>query len=99
MLSGRGGGCGAAQDVGSRRRRGAQQRLLCLTRCCAFREPRRRWGSAGRGLEVAVMARDRRLGLRVAGNGAGGPPYNARACSKCPEMALLGAPEPATALI
>ena len=55
-----------------------QQRLLCLTRFCAFREPRRRRGSSVNVLEVAAMARDRRLGLRVAGNGAGGPPYTTR---------------------
>ena len=69
---------------GSKRLRGAQQRLLCLTRFCAFREPRRRRGSAGRGLEVVAMARDRRLGLRVAGNGAGGPPYTTRELAQMP---------------
>ena len=46
------------------------------------------------------MACDRRVGLRVAGNGAGGPPYTTRELAqKCPETALLGAPDPATALL
>ena len=56
--------------------------------------------------QLWICSRDRGDGVRPASGSAGGRErggraalYNARACSKCPEMALLGAPEPATALL